>query len=83
MRRPPTATLRADGALRSLCVQDMPVRTVQPCAEVSVVPKRDELVAQAIAVPEREYVSAQPRLDLVHELRMSDFGVNADRDEVV
>ena len=83
MRRPPTATLRADGALRSLCVQDMPVRTVQPCAEVAIASKSDELVAEAVAVAEGSDVSAEPCLYLIHKLRMRDLGVHADRDEVV
>ena len=70
-------------APHSLRVQDVPVCPVQPCTEVAIVPERNELVAQAVTVPEREYISAQSRLDLVHELRMGDLGVDTDRDEVV
>lgn len=82
----PTASQRAAIAvtvLPLLRVEDVPVGAVQPSPQITVTLERDELVAEAVAVPKRKHVPAEARLDLIHELRMGHLGVYANGNEVV
>ena len=79
----PRGGATATTAARSLRIENVSIRAVEPPPKVPIVLQRHELVAQAVSESQGKHVPAKTSLNLVHELCVGDFGVHADSDEVV